>query len=145
MEDRFPSYYSDTLSSNSSVSSEASSRTYASITSTNFALYSIPSELKSTEDSGDFWNKFERFSTVKKPSVMKYLKEIFQRKLKQSKKMSEIKVKQAETSFIEVPDFPTCPVGLYCVIDEFLTEYDLRLLEEEERAEVVRKRSTSVS
>ena len=29
---------------------------------------------------------------------------------------------------------------LYCVIDEFLTEYDLRLLEEEERAEIVAKR-----
>ena len=29
---------------------------------------------------------------------------------------------------------------LYCVIDEFFTEYDLRLLEEEERAEIVAKK-----
>ena len=28
----------------------------------------------------------------------------------------------------------TFPVGLYCVIEDFLTAYDLRLIEEEERA-----------
>ena len=38
----------------------------------------------------------------------------------------------------------TCPPGLYCVIDEFITEYDLRLLEEEERAEIVANRSNKI-
>ena len=38
-----------------------------------------------------------------------------------------------------------CPTGLYCVIEEFLTEYDTRLLEEEERAELVARRTRQIS
>ena len=34
-----------------------------------------------------------------------------------------------------------CPAGLYCVIEDFLTEYDLRLEEEEERAEMIARKS----
>ena len=37
------------------------------------------------------------------------------------------------------------PAGLYCVIDDFLTEYDLRILEEEERAEMIARRSKEIS
>ena len=39
----------------------------------------------------------------------------------------------------------SCPAGLYCVIEEFLTEYDTRLLEEEERAELVARRTRQIS
>ena len=46
---------------------------------------------------------------------------------------------EAETSFIDAFTNSTCPPGLYCVIDEFITESDLRLLEEEERAEIMAK------
>ena len=38
-----------------------------------------------------------------------------------------------------------CPTGLYCVIEEFLTEYDTRLLEEEERAELLARRTRQIS
>ena len=48
---------------------------------------------------------------------------------------------ESETSFVEDLTTSTCPPGLYCVIDEFITEYDLRLLEEEERAEIVANRT----
>ena len=37
------------------------------------------------------------------------------------------------------------PAGLYCVIEDFLTEYDLRILEEEERAEMIARRSKEIS
>ena len=42
---------------------------------------------------------------------------------------------------------PLCPApaGLYCVIEDFLTEYDLRLLEEEQRAELLAATSRAVS
>ena len=57
-----------------------------------------------------------------------------------------------ETSFIEphprvsaplphkvssLPVSSGVPAGLYCVIEDFLTEYDLRLMEEEQRAEML--------
>ena len=35
---------------------------------------------------------------------------------------------EGETSFSEATTFDTCPTGLYCVIDDFLSEYELRLL-----------------
>lgn len=38
-----------------------------------------------------------------------------------------------------------CPPGLYCVIDDFLTEYDLRLLEEEERADLIARKSKEIN
>ena len=36
------------------------------------------------------------------------------------------------------------PAGLYCVIEDFLTEYDLRLLEEEERADMIARKSKEI-
>ena len=42
-------------------------------------------------------------------------------------------------------DSPTCPPGLYCVIDDFVLEYDLRQLEEEERAEQLANSSRAVT
>ena len=44
-----------------------------------------------------------------------------------------------------LPATSPCPVGLYCVIEEFLTEYDTRLLEEEERAELLARRTKQIS
>ena len=47
---------------------------------------------------------------------------------------------EAETSFISEIEESSCPPGLYCVIDQFLTEYDLRIIEEEERADIVARK-----
>ena len=44
-----------------------------------------------------------------------------------------------------LPAASPCPTGLYCVIEEFLTEYDTRLLEEEERAELLARRTRQIS
>ena len=45
---------------------------------------------------------------------------------------------EAETSFSSEEFLPDCvPAGLYCVIDDFLSEYELRLLEEEQRAKLL--------
>ena len=84
----------------------------------------------------EFWNQFNRTSSIKKKSIKTVLKNIFTQKQEGdlTKNISNI---EAETSFSEELNNSTCPPGLYCVIDEFLTDYDLRLLEEEERAKVV--------
>ena len=53
-------------------------------------------------------------------------------------KLPESEVCEAETSFISEEFLPDCvPAGLYCVIDDFLSEYELRLLEEEQRAKLL--------
>ena len=52
-------------------------------------------------------------------------------------------VEESETSFNEAPIFDTCPTGLYCVIDDFLSEYELRLFEEEARARLLQKQNNS--
>ena len=50
----------------------------------------------------------------------------------------EGEVGEAETSFSSEEFLPDCvPAGLYCVIDDFLSEYELRLLEEEQRAKLL--------
>ena len=50
-------------------------------------------------------------------------------------KHPEGEVGEAETSFTSEEFLPDCvPAGLYCVFDDFLSEYELRLLEEEQRA-----------
>ena len=48
---------------------------------------------------------------------------------------------EGETLFSEALD--TCPSGLYCVIDDFLSEYELRLFEEEARARLLQKQNNS--
>ena len=47
---------------------------------------------------------------------------------------------EAETSFICEIGKSSCPPGLYCVIDEFLTEYYDRIIEQEERAHIVARK-----
>ena len=145
---RLPSYSSSTLSSNSSsgsVTSRSSSASYASIKSRTLSLSSYTSRISTSVKSVDFWNQFDRYSSGKRRSVNKVFKDIFSQKEKgePTKNVSNpLLENEAETSFSEELNISTCPPGLYCVIDEFLTEYDLRLLEEEERAEMVAKKRT---
>eukprot|EP00092_Neocalanus_flemingeri_P010498 GFUD01011310.1.p1 GENE.GFUD01011310.1~~GFUD01011310.1.p1 ORF type:complete len:154 (+),score=43.18 GFUD01011310.1:36-497(+) len=149
---RLPSYSSSTLSSNSSsgsVASRSSSASYASIKSRTLSISSYTSKISTTSvKSVDFWNQFDRYSSGKRKSVAGILKNIFSPKQKgePTKNASNpLLENDVETSFIEELNISTCPPGLYCVIDEFLTEYDLRLLEEEERAEMIAKKRTKSS
>ena len=89
----------------------------------------------------DFWNQFDRHSLEKKRSVSKVMKVIFSNK--QKSEPSQI-YKAIKTSLSEDFEISTSPPGLYCVIDEFITEYDLRVLEEEERAEMVANRPNHI-
>jgi hypothetical protein len=131
------SFSSSTLSSNSSVTSRSSSASYASIKS-------YTSRISTSVKSGDFWIQFNRYSSLKRRSFGRILKDIFiahQMKDEIPKHNSVPLLEfEAETTVSEYKDCSTCPPGLYCVIDDFLTEYDLRLLEEEERAEIVAKK-----
>ena len=52
----------------------------------------------------------------------------------------EGEVGEADTSFTSEEFLPDCvPAGLYCVIDDFLSEYELRLLQEEQRAKLLQE------
>ena len=138
---RLSSYCLDTLSSNSSsgsVTSISSSVSYASIKS---RTLSIVSKVSSTVRSLDFWKQFNRSSSGKKYSKNVF-KDMFSKNHKSEPVKNVLSENESETSFIQDLGISTCPPGLYCVIDEFITEYDLRLLEEEERAEIVAKRSS---
>ena len=67
------------------------------------------------------------FGTRSKPKVVENIYEFV-----------EGEVGEAKTSFISEEFLPDCvPAGLYCVIDDFLSEYELRLLEEEQRAKLL--------
>ena len=136
---RVETYPSSTLSSNSSVTSRSSSASYASIKS-------YTSRISTSVKSGEFWNQFDRYSSLKRRSLGRIMRDIFsphEQKDKIPKNIHNPLLEiECETSFSESIHCSTCPPGLYCVIDEFLTEYDLRLLEEEERAEIVAKRSS---
>merc|ERR1712228_847385 len=125
------SYYSsDTLSS---ASSRSSSSSYASIKS-------YTSRISTSAKTGEFWSQFDRFSTFKRRTFGKMLKDIFRTKMKEVPTETTMNRNEAETSFISEIEKSSCPPGLYCVIDEFLTEYDLRIIEEEERADIVAKK-----
>ena len=127
------SYTSDTLSSSSSRSSSSS---YVSIKS-------YTSRISTSVKTGGFWTQFDRYSTFKRKSLGKILKDIFTPKVKQVPTETTSNLLEKETSFIdEIPE-SSCPQGLYYVIDEFLTEYDLRILEEEERANIVAEKGTN--
>ena len=145
MEDgRLSSYSSYSLSSRTSsgsVSSRSSSATYASIKSSSLSINSYTSRISESLRSVDFWNQFDRNSVGKKRSVSKVMTVLFSKKPK--REPSKIN-KSIETSLSEDLKTSTCPPGLYCVIDEFITEYDMRLLEEEKSAEIVAKRSTEL-
>ena len=161
---RNSSYSSSTLSSNSSTSSAA---TYASIKSISSSTSRISSQIK----SGEFWNKFSRKTQTS--SVLSLIQHLFSPKVKgePSKPRSPTVITmETETSFCSPAPAYTgyslppayrrappssqspshhfsspCPLGLYCVIDDFLTEYDLRLLEEEERADLVARKSKEIN
>ena len=148
-------YQSSTLSSTSSTSSSASSSAgYASIKS----LSSWPSIISLQIKSSDFWNQFDR-KNRKRRSVSSVVRSIFSNKVRRGEAEKQ---KSRVTDVYELEDLDTpssslisnislsntlnnpaspCPVGLYCVIEDFLTEYDTRLLEEEERAQLVARRS----
>lgn len=152
------SYSSSTLSSTSS--SASSTGTYASIKS----VSSCASRLSSQIQPSNFWNKFDR--KTKTYSVLSVLKNIFKHKERgEPSKLSKDNLQiyhispvpaHSETSFtldpplrLSAPLSPppsalspsNCPAGLYCVIEDFLTEYDLRLEEEEERAEMIARKT----
>ena len=154
------SYSSSTLSSTSSGAS--STGTYASIKSVSSCASSRLSV--QIQQPSNFWNKFDR--KTKTYSVLSVLKNIFKHKERgEPSKLSKDNLQifhispvpsHSETSFIldpplrfSVPLSPpssslspsNCPAGLYCVIEDFLTEYDLRLEEEEERAEMIARKT----
>ena len=147
-------YQSSTLSSTSSTSSSTSSAGYASIKS----LSSWPSIISLQIKSSEFWNQFDR-KNRKRRSVSSVVRSIFSNKVRRGEPEKQ---KSRITDVYELEDLETpssslisnislsntlnnsaspCPVGLYCVIEDFLTEYDTRLLEEEERAQLVARRS----
>ena len=113
------SYSSDTLSSISSILSSSSSASYDSIKTNTSLSSTLSKHLKFL----DFRNEFKREGRNRRKSLKKIFKNLFVWKSK-CEKISE----------------DSCPPGLYCVIDEFLTEYDLRIIEEEERADIVARK-----
>ena len=151
---RNSSYSSSTLSSTSSTSSAG----YASIQS----ISSWPSRISLQIRSSEFWNQFDRKSRNRK-SVSSVLRTIFSSKQREVSRSRVADVFELEdcgptlpsSSVISrlspsstlshgLPPASPCPAGLYCVIEDFLTEYDTRLLEEEERAELVARRTRQI-
>ena len=112
------SYSSDTLSSISSILSSSSSASYDSIKTNTSLSSTLSKHLKFL----DFRNEFKREGRNRRKSLKFFFKNLFVWK-----------------SECETISEDSCPPGLYCVIDEFLTEYDLRIIEEEERAQEVAK------
>ena len=98
----------------------------------------------------EFWAQFERNSSQRK-SLSVLFKELFFAKSKKDTVENIYEVPEGdsvsddegETSFSEAATFDTCPTGLYCVIDDFLSEYELRLFEEEARARLLQKQNNS--
>ena len=110
------SYSSDTLSS---VLSSSSSASYDSIKTNTSLSSTLSKHLKFL----DFRNEFKREGRNRRKSLKFFFKNLFVWK-----------------SECETISEDSCPPGLYCVIDEFLTEYDLRIIEEEERANIVARK-----
>ena len=158
------------MASTSSADSASSSGTYASIGS----LSSYASRLSLQIRSAHFWAQFDR-SQRRRHSVSAVFKQMFSKKPRGEPEkpqsppapaatylfpgpVSASTSATSETSFtsarlaplrgqvLQVPA-PACPApaGLYCVIEDFLTEYDLRVLEEEQRAELLAATSRAVS
>merc|ERR1711936_412151 len=139
----------DSPTSSTSSTSSSSSTGYASIRS----ISSWPSRISLQIKSSEFWNQFDRKNSKRK-SASSVLKGIFANKQRRGEPEKQ---KPRITDVYELEDLETpssslisnislsntinnslvsaspCPVGLYCVIEDFLTEYDTRLMEEEER------------
>merc|ERR1712080_463865 len=132
-----------TLSSTSSGGSSLRSR-LSSLASSSFSSKTSSPPKTPVE----FWAQFERNSSQRK-SLSIFFKELFFAKPKKevTEDIYEVPegdstssvVEEGETSFNEAPILDTCPTGLYCVIDDFLSEYELRLFEEEARARLLQK------
>jgi len=156
------SYSSATLSSTSSVSS---SRTYASIKS----VSSRSSQSSSVYHYPQTWINQETKKS-KTYSLLTLFKSLFKQKqrgevskpVKKNVEIFHLSNGHPETSFITIKSTSNrssslqvrpssssaktksssnCPEGLYCVIEDFLTDYDLRMIEEEERAEMISRKS----
>ena len=160
---RAHSYSSSTLSSHSS---ESSNRTYASINSDSSTFSRVSFSSPTTWSVAPAEKQKTRSS-----SLVSIIKRLFRHRNQESKgEPSKITKKNlnllhtssvsyhSETSLssssrrksLQSPVYSlssssssssTCPAGLYCVIEDFLTEYDLRLIEEEERARQIAEKS----
>ena len=125
------------LSSTSSRGSSLVSR-LSSLASSTFFKPSSPTPKNPVE----FWAQFDRNSSQKR-SLSGFLKNIFVTRsnpevVENIYEFVKGDVGEAETSFMSEKFLPDCvPAGLYCVIDDFLSEYELRLLEEEQRAKLL--------
>jgi hypothetical protein len=91
----------------------------------------------------EFWAQFDRASTHRR-SFSGLLKELLFAKPKKEVPENLYEVPEGDSDSEEetcLSDSPadTCPAGLYCVIDDFLSEYELRLVAEEERARVLQR------
>ena len=150
------SYSSSTISSNSS---DASNKTYASINSDSSTF----SRLSSQQPT--LWMQPEKQKS-KPTSLVSVIKRLFRHKSKgEPSKLTQKNLELHPASSVSFhtmhsssslssrrksrqctlppPSLPSsnCPAGLYCVIEDFLTEYDLRLIEEEERAKEIARKS----
>jgi len=162
------SYSSATLSSTSSVSS---SRTYASIksvssrSSQSSSVYHYPQtwtnqETKKTKT----YSLLNLLKSLFKQKQRGEPSKPMEKNLEIFHLSNGVITGHPETSFITIPSTSSrpssslqlrpsssssktkssssnCPEGLYCVIEDFLTDYDLRMIEEEERAEMISRKS----
>ena len=110
-------------SSLSSTKSSSSSRTSTSSIST-ASTRSLEVSTPVPDRAKDFWTKFERISTppVKRKTVWQLLKKLV---IVKDAKKSDVKITvMVEKTKSTVPDdAATHPMGLYCVIDDFLETY----------------------
>ena len=159
---RAHSYSSSTLSSHSS---ESSNRTYASINSDSSTFSRVSFSSPTTWSVAPAEKQKTRSS-----SLVSIIKRLFRHRNKEAKgepsKITKNNLNLLHTSSVsyhsetslssssrrkslQSPVYSlsssssssTCPAGLYCVIEDFLTEYDLRLIEEEERARQIAEKS----
>ena len=158
---RAHSYSSSTLSSHSS---ESSNRTYASINSDSSTFSRVSFSSPTTWSVAPAEKQKTRSS-----SLVSIIKRLFRHRNQEAKgepskitknnlnllhtssvsyhsetslsSSSRRKSLQSPVYSLSSSSSSTCPAGLYCVIEDFLTEYDLRLIEEEERARQIAEKS----
>ena len=170
---RHPSYSSATISSTSSADSASSSGTYASIGSLSSYASRLSLQIRSAHFWAQFDRSQRRRHSVSAVFKQMFSKKPRGEPEKPQSPpapaatyllhgpVSASTPATSETSFTSArlaplrgqvsplcpAPAPACPApaGLYCVIEDFLTEYDLRLLEEEQRAELLAATSRAVS